>query len=246
MFSTPARHRESEKRMEIIRWKKVLHNYFLFFLLQYGLIAMIGTKFRMVFPYKVENDIATFIFITILFGVLMDIGIFIRDFKPTLKITGGLLVAIGAVLQAMFIFQHRTSVLTYKVIILFLVATVVMSIWAIILFFAFDKETMAGLRRKSKKKSAVYYVLAVTIFTYVSTLLLYRYYDHQINGLLAMGTVNRTDGLDAAQVIGLVDAKILQVDLLQTILLVVISVAFLWPYRKWVLGPDTGSEMSQV
>jgi hypothetical protein len=60
------------------------------------------------------------------------------------------------------------------------------------------------------------------------------------------GTVNRADGLDAAQVLGLVDAKILQVDLIQTVFLIFLSAVFFWPYRKWVLGSDKGSEVSQV
>jgi hypothetical protein len=235
-------------RMEnnLSSWKKVLHEYSLFCLLQYGLIAMIATKFSMIFFYKVESDIATLIFITIWFGVLMDIGIVIRNFKPKLKILGGLVVALGAVLQALYIFKLNPSVLTYKTVILFLVVTAMISMWTIALFFAFDKEAMAVVQKKTKKKSAVYYTLAVTILTYISAILFYRYYDSQINKLVTSGTVNRADGLDAAQVLGLVDAKILQVDLIQTVFLIFLSAVFFWPYRKWVLGSDKGSEVSQV
>jgi hypothetical protein len=235
----------------IITWKKVLHEYSLFCLLQYGLIAMIAIKFSIVFFFKVGNGqvgdaISMLIFITIWFGVLMDIGIVIINFKPKLKILGGLVVTLGAVLQAFYIFKLSPSALTYKTVILFLVVTAVISMWTIALFFAFDKEAMTVVRKKNKKKSAIYYALAVTVLTYISAILLYRYFDSQINTLVTAGTVNRADGLDAAQVIALVDAKILQVDLIQTVFLIVLSVVFFWPYRKWVLGPDRGSEGSQV
>jgi hypothetical protein len=230
----------------MVRWKQILHEYFPFCILQYGLIAMIGTKFSMVFSYKVGSAIVTFIFFTVLFGLVMVIGVAIRDFKPKLKLMGGFVVAIGAALQGLYIYMHESSVMTCKIVVLFLVATFIMSTWSIILFFMHDGALMAEVRRKSKRKSAVYYALAITLFTYASTLLLYSYYDRQINALVTSGSSNRTDGLSAAQVITIADEKILHVDLLQTIFLIVVTGVFLLPYRKWVLGPDSRAVGNQA
>ena len=234
------------RTMTYFNWKKKLHEYMLFCIIQYGLLIMVVTKFSMVFYYKVESDIARIVSLAVWLLVLVAAGIAIRGYNTKFKIIGGLLVGIGTVLQVLYIFNHSLSVLAYKSMILFLVATVIVFAWSIVLFFTLDKEVITVLRRKSSKRGAIYYTLAVTVLTYASTMWLYRYYDSQINAIVTSGTTNRTDGLDAAQVIGLVDAKIAQVDLLQTVLLVVVSVAFIWPYRKWVLASDNKASGRQA
>ncbi len=222
-------------------WRKVLHNYYLFCMVQYALIALVAVKFAIVFFDKAGNDVVSLIFSMAIIHAVMSIGVFAQGSKPKLRTLVGVGIAAGPVLQVMLFSTKLTlPVSAYKITLLYSVSSVVVTAWLILLFLAFDKETMALPKRKNNKKINIYSATEIVlVFAVVS--MLHSFYHNSINALLVSGTTNRSDGLSAMQMMGLIDAKILRADVSQTIFLVCVGVVFLVMYRKWLLGKDNQS-----
>ena len=247
-FLIPVKHQEDSsvdvymnKGKSSFLWKEILNEYYPYTLLQFGFIALVDIKFisnyYLVF-YKIGSEVSLVIAIVYFGALTMVIGILIRYLKPKFKIVGGLMVITGVIVQVFSINKLNPSLLIYKSAILFLSTTAIVSAWSVILFFLFDKETMAEIKARSRRKGGAYYALAVGILTFISSIFLNRYIGGQINALMVGGSDNRADDLSATQVMALIDAKVSQADVMQAILLIVISIVFILPYRKWVIGSD--------
>jgi hypothetical protein len=210
-------------------------------MLQYALIALIGVKFSIVFFDKAGNDVISLIFSMAIIHAVMAIGVFAQGLTPKLRTLVGVGMAAGPVLQIILFFTKLTlPVRAYKIMLLYSVSSVVVTIWLILLFLAFDKETMALLKRKNNKRINIYSATEIVlVFAVVS--MFHNFYHNSINALLVSGMTNRSDSLNAIQMMGLIDAKILRADVSQTIFLVCVGGLYLVLYRKWLLEKDNQS-----
>ncbi len=220
--------------------KKLSTGYFLPVLLLYGILSFVNMKFISSYSniisyfykdYDVDRKIIT---MTLLIAFIIT-GLVIKGYGSKLQFIGRLLVLMGLILQGVYIYKHATTFLHYKITILYLFASITVSLWASFLFVKYDSKSMWEVPRNRINTIIVYYALEALMLL-VAILAIHTYYARQISTILSAGSTTIAGGLSSVQMEHMIHDKLQHVDSAIVIAFIVMSFAYLLVYKKKILG----------
>jgi hypothetical protein len=159
-------------------------------------------------------------------GVLL--AVVIQNIQPKIKIISGVLLLLALASQIYFITQLASTILTEYASAVLVLFSLAASLWSILIYFTGldnEKNKLIG------KKIPIYFILSAVLF-YVPTLLLGKYYKHQVDKIFAAGSVNLAGGLNSTQIERMIDATLRQANMVHLLLTLFVIILFFFLYRK--------------
>ncbi len=208
-------------------FKRQIRDYFLFCILSYGLVSVVWLKIAGAY------SITAWALISLLSKLLLStmgvlLAAMIRNIHPKMKIIGGVLLPLALAAQIYFLIELAPTVLTEyatRILVLFSLAA---SLWSILIYFTGldnEKNKLIG------KKIPIYFILLAILF-YVPTLILGRYYKHQVDKIIATGSLNAAGGLNSTQIGKMIDATLRQANMVHLLLTLFMVILLFFLYRK--------------
>lgn len=210
--------------------KRHLSEYYLFYVLAYGLVLPAWFNLLSLLLYKHMSLGLSFLLITI--GVTLAFAAGgLRHYQPKLKVVHGALLGVGILLQVVSLAKLFGPALSDIGVALPVAISVAVSLWWIVIYFV----DLSDLNREKNKliggRVLKYFVLCAVLL-YAPSLLLNRYYSKQIKAIFPAGSVHLSGGLDYVQIEKIMDETVWKAKGLISLLTVFILILLFYFYRR--------------
>ena len=210
--------------------RRHVFEYYLFYVLAYGLVLPIWLKLAVMFSSKNIDESFSLLFF-IMGGLLIPVAGGLKHYRPKLKIIDRALLAAGLLIEVVFLVKLFKPALSHVAVALPLSISLAVSTWWTVVYFL-DLSNLDKGRNYLIGKEVLKYFILCALLLYVPSMMLGKYYRHQVDAILAAGSVNVAGGLDSKQIEKMIDEKMWQARGLLSILIIFILILLFYFYRR--------------
>jgi len=204
--------------------------YYLFYVLAYGLVLPIWLQLAVMFLSKNDDESFPSLFL-IMGSILILVAGGLKHYQPKLQIIDRMLLAVGLLIEVVFLVKLFKPALSHVVVALPLSISLAVSTWWTVVYFL-DLSNLDKGKNNLIGKEVIKYFILCAVLLYVPSMLLGEYYKHQVDAILAVGSVNVAGGLDYTQIEKMIDEKMWQARGLVSILIISILILLFYFYRR--------------